>query len=243
VRSSFYSLDAIISVGCRVNSTQATQFRIQTLREFIVKGFALDDERLKLNKRFGKDYFDELLERIREIRASERRFYLKIADIYEQCSIDYDKHAETTQTFFKTVQNKLHWAVTGKTAAELIAERADAEKPSMGLTTWKNAPKGKIVKSDVSVAKNYLIEREIKELERIVSMYLDYAENQAARQIPMKMADWVAKLDAFLQSTSTRCSRTPARSPRRWPSASPRSSTTSSACTRTASSRATSKPR
>jgi hypothetical protein len=198
----FYNLDAIISVGYRVNSAQATQFRIwatQTLREFIVKGFVLDDERLKLNKRFGKDYFDELLERIREIRASERRFYLKITDIYEQCSIDYDKQAETTQTFFKTVQNKLHWAVTGKTAAELISERADAEKPSMGLTTWKNAPKGKILKSDVSVAKNYLIEREIRELERIVSMYLDYAENQAARQIPMKMADWVAKLDAFLQ--------------------------------------------
>jgi hypothetical protein len=198
----FYNLDAIISVGYRVNSAQATQFRIwatQTLREFIVKGFVLDDERLKLNRRFGKDYFDELLERIREIRASERRFYLKITDIYEQCSIDYDKHAETTQTFFKTVQNKLHWAVTGKTAAELIAGRADAEKPSMGLTTWKNAPKGKILKSDVTVAKNYLIEREIKELERIVSMYLDYAENQAARQIPMKMADWVVKLDAFLQ--------------------------------------------
>jgi hypothetical protein len=197
-----YNLDAIISVGYRVNSAQATQFRIwatQTLREFIVKGFVLDDERLKLNKRFGKDYFEELLERIREIRASERRFYLKITDIYEQCSIDYDKHAETTQTFFKTVQNKLHWAVTGKTAAELIAERADAGKPSMGLTTWKNAPNGKILKSDVSVAKNYLIEREIKELERIVSMYLDYAENQAARQIPMKMGDWVAKLDAFLQ--------------------------------------------
>jgi hypothetical protein len=198
----FYNLDAIISVGYRVNSAQATQFRIwatQTLREFIVKGFVLDDERLKLNKRFGRDYFDELLERIREIRASERRFYLKITDIYEQCSIDYDKHAEITQTFFKTVQNKLHWAVTGKTAAELIAQRADAEKPSMGLTTWKNAPKGKILKSDVSVAKNYLIEREIKELERIVSMYLDYAENQAARQIPMKMAEWIAKLDAFLQ--------------------------------------------
>jgi hypothetical protein len=197
-----YNLDAIISVGYRVNSAQATQFRIwatQTLREFIVKGFVLDDERLKLNKRFGKDYFDELLDRIREIRASERRFYLKITDIYEQCSIDYDKHAETTQTFFKTVQNKLHWAVTGKTAAELIVERADSSKPSMGLTTWKNAPRGKILKNDVGVAKNYLIEREIKELERIVSMYLDYAENQAARQIAMKMADWVAKVDAFLQ--------------------------------------------
>lgn len=197
-----YNLDAIISVGYRVNSAQATQFRIwatQTLREFIIKGFVLDDERLKLNKRFGKDYFEELLERVREIRASERRFYLKITDIYEQCSIDYDARSETTKTFFKTVQNKLHWAVTGKTAAELIAERADASKPSMGLTTWRNAPKGKVLKSDVKVAKNYLIEREIKELERIVSMYLDYAENQAARQIPMRMADWVQRLDAFLK--------------------------------------------
>src|SRR5690606_18444137 len=198
----FYNLDAIISVGYRVNSTQATQFRIwatQTLREFIVKGFVLDDERLKLNKRFGRDYFDELIERIREIRASERRFYLKITDIYEQCSIDYDKKAETTQIFLKTVQNKLRRAVKGKTAAELIADRADATKPSMGLTTWRNAPDGKILKGDVTVAKNYLIEHEIKELERIVSMYLDYAENQAARQIPMKMADWAARLDAFLQ--------------------------------------------
>ena len=174
-------------MGYRVNSTQATQFRIwatQTLREFVIKGFVLDDERLKLNKRFGKDYFDELLERIREIRASERRFYLKITDIYEQCSIDYDTNAEITQTFFKTVQNKLHWAVTGKTAAEIIAERADATKPTMGLTTWKNAPHGKILKSDVSIAKNYLIEREIKELERIVTMYLDYAENQAGARSP-----------------------------------------------------------
>lgn len=197
----FYSLDAIISVGYRVNSAQATQFRIwatETLREFIVKGFVLDDERLKLNTRFGPDYFDELLERIREIRASERRFYLKITDIYEQCSIDYDKDAELTHSFFKTVQNKLHWAITGKTAAEIIAERADAKKPAMGLTTWKNAPDGKVLKSDVTTAKNYLAESEIKELERIVSMYLDYAENQAARQIPMKMADWVQKLDAFL---------------------------------------------
>lgn len=198
----YYNLDAIISVGYRVNSIQATQFRIwstQTLREFVIKGFVLDDERLKLNKRFGKDYFDELLERIREIRASERRFYLKITDIYEQCSIDYDRSAEITQTFFKTVQNKLHWAVTGKTAAEIITERSDASKPSMGLTTWRNAPRGKILKNDVSIAKNYLIENEIKELERIVTMYLDYAENQAARQITMKMIDWVRKLDAFLQ--------------------------------------------
>lgn len=198
----FYNLDAIISVGYRVNSARATQFRIwatQTLREYVIKGFVLDDERLKLNKRFGRDYFDELLERIREIRASERRFYLKITDIYEQCSIDYDKTAEITATFFKTVQNKLHWAVTGKTAAEIIAERADATKPSMGLSTWKNAPKGKILKSDVGVAKNFLIEREIKELERVVAMYLDYAENQAARRIPMRMADWIEKLDAFLK--------------------------------------------
>ena len=197
-----YNLDAIISVGYRVNSEQATRFRIwatQTLREFIIKGFVLDDERLKQGKRFGVDYFDELLERIREIRASERRFYQKITDIYQQCSIDYDKDAEITLLFFKTVQNKLHWAITGKTAAEIIAERAKATKPRMGLTTWKNAPKGKILKSDVSIAKNYLEESEIKGLERIVSMYLDYAENQAARQIPMKMTEWVKKLDAFLQ--------------------------------------------
>jgi hypothetical protein len=198
----FYNLDAIIAVGYRVNSRQATQFRIwatKTLREFIIKGFVLDDERLKQGKRFGKDYFDELLERIREIRASERRFYQKITDIYEQCSIDYNMDAEITQTFFKTVQNKLHWAITGKTAAQIIAERAKASEPNMGLQTWKNAPKGKILKTDVSIAKNYLIEKEIKELERVVTMYLDYAENRAARQIPMKMADWVQKIDAFLQ--------------------------------------------
>lgn len=172
----FYNLDAIIAVGYRVNSLQATQFRIwatQTLREFIIKGFVLDDERLKQGKRFGKDYFDELLERIREIRASERRFYLKITDIYEHCSIDYNRNAEITQTFFKTVQNKLHWAITGQTAAEIIARRANASQPNMGLTTWKNAPHAKIMKSDVTVAKNYLAEREIKDLERIVSMYLD----------------------------------------------------------------------
>jgi hypothetical protein len=200
--TAFYNLDAIIAVGYRVNSRQATQFRIwatKILREFIIKGFVLDDERLKQGKRFGKDYFDELLERIREIRASERRFYQKITDIYEQCSIDYNKDADITQTFFKTVQNKLHWAITGKTAAQIIAERAKASEPNMGLQTWKNAPKGKILKTDVSIAKNYLIEKEIKELERVVTMYLDYAENQAARQIPMKMADWVQKIDAFLQ--------------------------------------------
>jgi hypothetical protein len=200
--TTYYNLDAIIAVGYRVNSRQATQFRIwatKTLREFIIKGFVLDDERMKQGNRFGKDYFDELLERIREIRASERRFYQKITDIYEQCSIDYNKDAETTQVFFKTVQNKLHWAITGKTAAQIIAERARASRPNMGLQTWKNAPKGKVLKNDVSIAKNYLIEKEIKELERVVTMYLDYAENQAARQIPMKMSDWVQKLDAFLQ--------------------------------------------
>jgi hypothetical protein len=152
----FYSLDAIIAVGYRVNSINATQFRIwatKTLREFIIKGFVMDDERLKQGSRFGKDYFEELLERIREIRASERRFYLKITDIYEQCSIDYKKEAEITQTFFKTVQNKLHWATTGKTAAQIISERASSTEPNMGLQTWKNAPKGKILKTDVSMLK------------------------------------------------------------------------------------------
>jgi len=199
----FYNLDAIISVGYRVNSQQATQFRIwatKTLKEFIIKGFVLDDDRLKQGKKlFGKDYFDELLERIREIRASERRFYQKITDIYSECSIDYDPKAEITLTFYKTVQNKLHWAITGQTAAEIITSRAKSELPNMGLTTWKNSPRGKILKSDISIAKNYLNKKEIDELNRIVTMYLDYAENQAARQIPMKMKDWVDKLDAFLQ--------------------------------------------
>lgn len=198
----FYNLDAIIAVGYRVNSYQATQFRIwatQTLKEFIVKGFVMDDERLKQGRHFGKDYFDELLERIREIRASERRFYQKITDLYAQCSMDYDPKSELTALFYKTVQNKLEWAITGQTAAELIASRAGADKLNMGLTTWKNAPSGKILKSDVSVAKNYLTETEISALNRIVTMYLDYAENQAARQIPMKMQDWVEKLDAFLR--------------------------------------------
>ncbi len=197
-----YALDAIISVGYRVNSLQATRFRIwatETLRTFITKGFVLDDERLKLNSRFGPDYFEELLEKIREIRASERRFYLKITDLYEQCSIDYDPQAEVTRTFFKKVQNKLHWAILGQTAAEIVAERADATMPSMGLKTWKAAPDGKILKSDVGTAKNYLTEDEIKALERLVSMYLDHAENLARRQIALKMADWVERLDKFLE--------------------------------------------
>lgn len=198
----FYNLDAIIAVGYRVNSIEATRFRIwatKTLREFIIKGFVLDDERLKQGKQFGRDYFEELLERIREIRASERRFYQKITDIYAQCSIDYDPKAEITLQFYKTVQNKLHWAITGQTAAEIIYSRADMSKPNMGLTSWKNAPKGKILKSDISIAKNYLQQEELDELNRIVSMYLDYAENQAKRGIPMSMADWVNKLDGFLQ--------------------------------------------
>ncbi len=198
----FYNLDAIIAVGYRVNSYNATQFRIwatKTLKEFIIKGFVMDDERLKQGKNFGKDYFDELLERIRSIRASERRFYQKITDIYAQASIDYDSKAPITRTFFKTVQNKMHWAITGRTAAEIIKLRANAKDKNMGLTTWKNGPKGKILKSDVSIAKNYLQEDEIKALERIVTMYLDFAELQAEKQNPMKMKDWIDKLDAFLQ--------------------------------------------
>ncbi len=197
----FYNLDAIIAVGYRVNSHRATQFRIwatQTLKEFIIKGFVLDDDRLKQGKQFGKDYFDELLERIRDIRASERRFYQKITDIYS-LSADYDKNAPTTKTFFASVQNKLHWAITGKTAAEIIYSGADATKLYMGLTNWKQSPHGKILKSDVSVAKNYLSENHISELNRIVSAYLDLAENRATRQIIMNMADWTTFLHQFLE--------------------------------------------
>ena len=198
----FYNLDVIISVGYRVNSYQATQFRIwatKILKEFIIKGFVLDDERLKQGKQvFGKDYFDELLERIREIRASERRFYQKITDIYA-LSVDYDNNAPITKEFFATVQNKLHWAITGKTAAEIIYDSADATKIHMGLTSWKQAPDGKIVKSDVAVAKNYLSEAHIKELNQIVSAYLDLAENRAQRQILMKMTEWIEFLHNFLE--------------------------------------------
>ena len=197
-----YNLDAIIAVGYRVNSYQATQFRIwatKTLKEFIIKGFVLDDERLKQGNRvFGKDYFDELLERIREIRASERRFYQKITDIYA-LSVDYDRNSPMTKEFFATVQNKLHWAITGKTAAEIIYASVDATKIHMGLTNWKQAPGGKILKSDISIAKNYLSENHIKELNRIVSAYLDLAENRAERQILMKMADWITFLHSFLE--------------------------------------------
>jgi len=198
----YYSLDAIIAVGYRVNSYQATQFRIwatATLREFIIKGFVLDDDRLKQGKQvFGKDYFDELLERIREIRASERRFYQKITDIYA-LSADYSPDAPLTKEFFATVQNKLHWAITGQTAAELIYASADAAKVYMGLTTWKHAPGGKILKSDVTVAKNYLNKAHVTELNRIVSAYLDLAENRAERGILMRMADWVSFLNGFLE--------------------------------------------
>lgn len=197
----FYNLDAIISVGYRVNSQQATHFRIwatNTLRNYMIKGYALDDERLKNGSHFGKDYFDELLAQIREIRASERRFYQKITDIYAT-AIDYDATSPVTQEFYASVQNKLHWAIHGRTAAELIAAEADAGKPHMGLKTWKNAPHGKILKPDVSVGKNYLNEQQLGELNRVVSMYLDYAENQAERGVAMKMTDWAQKLDAFLQ--------------------------------------------
>ena len=196
----FYHLDAIIAVGYRVNSYQATRFRIwatQTLKEYIVKGFVMDDNRLKQGKNFGKDYFDELLERIREIRASERRFYQKITDIYALSS-DYDRNAPQTKEFFASVQNKLHWAITGKTAAEMIYFSADATKIYMGLTNWKNSPQGKILKSDVSIAKNYLSEQHIAELNRIISAYLDLAENRALRQIIMTMNDWIVFLHNFL---------------------------------------------
>ena len=196
----FYNLDAIIAVGYRVNSYQATQFRVwatNTLKEFIIKGFVIDDERLKQGSKFGKDYFDELLERIREIRASERRFYQKITDIYA-LSVDYDKNSPSTKNFFATVQNKLHWAITGKTAAEIIYASADASKLYMGLTNWKFAPEGKILKSDTVIAKNYLNEAHIKELNRIVSAYLDLAENRAIRGISTNMQEWITFLNQFL---------------------------------------------
>jgi hypothetical protein len=200
---SYYNLDVIISVGYRIKSQRGTQFRIwatKTLKEFIIKGFVLDDKRLQQGGQvFGKDYFEELLERIREIRASERRFYQKITDIYAQCSIDYDLKSDLTLNFYKTVQNKLHWAITGNTAAEIIESRANADNPNMGLTTWKNSPDGKILKSDTNIAKNYLSEKEISELNRLVELYLNFAELQAERNIPMKMNEWVEALDSFLK--------------------------------------------
>ncbi|MTK13672.1 MAG: virulence RhuM family protein [Clostridiaceae bacterium] len=197
----FYNLEAVIAVGFRTNSERAIVFRqwaTSVLKDFSIRGYVMDKERLKNGTFLNEDYFDHLLEEIREIRASERRFYQKITDIYAT-AMDYSADALTTKTFFKIVQNKLHFAIHGKTAAELIMDRANAEKENMGLTTWRNAPKGKIVKSDVSVAKNYLTLEEMDSLNRIVTMYLDYAENQAKRKIPMTMEDWANKLNAFLQ--------------------------------------------
>jgi hypothetical protein len=201
--TNYYNLDVIISVGYRVKSLQGTRFRqwaTRHLKEFIIKGFTMDDERLKDPRQiFGKDYFDEQLERIRDIRSSERRIYQKITDIYMQCSADYDKNHQITKEFFATVQNKLHWAIVGETVAEIIYNRADSQKPFMGLTSWKNAPSGKIRKTDVVVAKNYLKEEELEFFNRIVTMYLDYAEFQAKNKRVMYMKDWVDKLDGFLQ--------------------------------------------
>ena len=199
----FYNLDAIIAVGYRVNSKKATRFRqwaTITLKEYITKGFVLNDDMLKNGKPFGKDYFEELLERIREIRASERRAYQKITDVFEQCSYDYDKNSEITKNFYAFVQNKLHFAVTGKTAAELIYERADSEKPAMGLTTWKEAPNGKVLKRDIGIAKNYLNEKELSRLNRLVTMFIDYAELMAEDEILMSMQDWVEQTNQFLMN-------------------------------------------
>ena len=202
-KTKFYNLDAILSVGYRVSSAKATQFRIWAtarLKEYIIKGFTMDDERLKNpNNIFGQDYFEEQLARIRNIRSSERRLYQKITDIYAQCSADYSSTNDITKQFFATVQNKLHFAVTGKTAAEIINERVNSTVPHMGLTTWKNAPKGQIRETDVLIAKNYLNEKELDHLNRIVTMYLDYAEMQAQKGIILYMKDWIAKLNAFLQ--------------------------------------------
>lgn len=199
----FYNLDAIIAVGYRVNSKKATKFRqwaTKTLREYITKGFVLNEKLLKNGKQFGQDYFDELLEKIREIRASERRAYQKITDIFEQCSCDYDKDSETTKNFYAFVQNKLHFAVSGNTAAEIVYNRADSQKEHMGLTSWKNSPNGKIYKSDVTIAKNYLNEKEISRLNRLVTMFIDYAELQAEDGNLMKMQDCVDAVNIFLQS-------------------------------------------
>lgn len=199
----FYNLDAIIAVGYRVNSKKATKFRqwaTKTLREYITKGFVLNEKLLKNGKQFGQDYFDELLEKIREIRASERRAYQKITDIFEQCSCDYDKDSETTKNFYAFVQNKLHFAVSGNTAAEIVYNRADSQKEHMGLTSWKNSPNGKIYKSDVTIAKNYLNEKEISRLNRLVTMFIDYAELQAEDGNLMNMQDCVDAVNMFLQS-------------------------------------------
>ena len=198
----FYNLDAVISVGYRVNSIRATQFRqwaTSVLREYAIRGYVLDRKRMENGTFLGEDYFEHLLAEIREIRLSERRFYQKLTDIYAT-SMDYNKDAPTTRQFFKRIQNKMHYAVHGQTAAELIMDRADADKEHMGLTTWENAPDGKIVKSDVSVAKNYLNEVELEDMGRIVSAVLDFAESRAKRHIPMTMEDWAKRIDAYLSS-------------------------------------------
>lgn len=200
--TNFYSLDAIIAVGYRVNSKEATDFRIwatKTLKEYIKKGFVVNSEMLKNGPKFGKDYFDELLVKIKDIRASERRFYQKITDIYKECSFDYDKNSETTKEFYKNVQNKLHFAITGMTAPEIIYNRVDSKKENMGLTTWKNAPDGKILETDVTIAKNYLSQEEITELNNLVSMYLDYAERQVKLGKIISMEEWKEKLEIFLK--------------------------------------------
>ena len=197
-----YNMDAIIAVGYRVNSYEATQFRIwarEVLKEYIIKGYVMDDERLKGKNPFGADYFEELLERIREIRTSERRYYQKITDIYAECSIDYDRDSEVTRTFYKTVQNLMHYAVTHQTAAEIVYDRADAEKPHMGLMTWKNAPDGRVIKSDVTIAKNYLSELEVETLNRLTTAFLDLAEDRARQHILMKMKDWSDLLESYLK--------------------------------------------
>ena len=201
-KTKFYNLDAVISVGYRVNSTKATQFRIwatKTLKEYIIKGFVLDDNRLKQGEAvFGKDYFKELLERVRSIRANERRIYQQITDIFAECSIDYDPKAEITQNFYAMVQNKFHFAITGQTAAEIIFKNANAKKENMGLTTWKNAPEGRIVKTDTFIAKNYLLEKEIKQLERTVTSYFDYIENLIERENTLTMEGLANSVDKFL---------------------------------------------
>lgn len=197
----YYNLDAIISVGYRVNSSRATQFRIwatKTLRDYIIKGFVLDDDRLKNGQYFDKDYFQELLERIRSIRASERRIYQKITDIFAECSIDYDKNSEIAQNFYAMIQNKFHFAISSKTAAEIIYERANAKAINMGMTTWKHAPKGRILKSDAVIAKNYLPEKDIKRLERTISSYFDHLENVVENRVIMSMTDLAESVDKFL---------------------------------------------
>jgi hypothetical protein len=195
-------LDAIIAVGYRVNSYEATQFRIwarEVLKEYIQKGFVLDDERLKGKNPFGADYFEDLLDRIREIRTSERRYYQKITDIYAECSSDYDPKSEVTKTFYKTVQNMMHYAVSHQTAAEIVYNRANAEKPHMGLTTWKNAPDGRVVKSDVTIAKNYLSEREVEELNLLTTAFLNLAESRARRHLITTMTEWKQVLEQYLK--------------------------------------------